>query len=433
MIGIEKNTDNLKEEYSVDTTRNNAFRIDAWVGSDLGQVRKRNEDSYFVDSNNKIFIVADGMGGGVQGDRASKRAIEVFTTYLQNNSQILQALEFPHDQGLRDKVKEVLLDAIQAANMEILKLRNSMGKVAMGTTLSALLIRGKTGVIAHIGDSRIYRVRYREVEQLTDDHSLVAQQVRDGVLTEEEAENSPFKNVLLQAIGKGEKIQPQIKFIEIEVGDQFLICSDGLSNYIKNDEIIALLNEPAGERIVPRLIDSANSRGGSDNITAIVIRISSPEHFEPTQQYNFSDIQHNSPLLRGLKRSETAQIFQLGSVQTYISGELICSEQDADRALFLILSGVVNLYRNNQWLMRLEAGKHFGQFSMLDNQGRIATAIAETEVRVLRIERQEFIDFVRRDTALGVKVVWNILKDMSFSYRGLLEKFIERPGRGNLG
>ncbi len=416
----------------MDTTQRNSFRIDAWSGSDLGQVRKRNEDSYLVDMMNKIFIVADGMGGGVQGDRASRRAIEIFTSVVHNNLKIFQALQFPHDEEVRQKVREVLSEAIHAANREIISMRNAIGKVAMGTTLSALIIRGKTGVIAHIGDSRIYRVRFREVEQLTDDHSLVAQQVRDGLITQEEADNSPFKNVLLQAIGKGEKIEPQIKFIDLDVGDQFLLCSDGLSNYLKEDEIITILSEQDGERIVPRLIDSANSRGGSDNITAIVVRISSPEHFQPTEQYDFSQILHSSPFLRGLSRAEAAQIFQIGKIENYIAGEILTREGESDRAIFLIISGKINLYRNNQWLNTLTVGQHFGQFSLLDKDGRLASAIAETESRVLRIEREDFIEFIRRDPALGVKVVWNILKHLSGAYRELLEQFlVANPTKGD--
>lgn len=402
------------------------FQIEAWVGSDLGQVRNKNEDNYLVDALNGLFIVADGMGGGVQGEKASRRAIETFSATLYNKRTLLRALEFPHDEGLRNQVIELLEQAVRAANQEILRIRKSLGtKVTMGTTMTALLLLGHTGIIVHIGDSRIYRVRYRELSQLTLDHSLVAEQVREGFITKEQAEMSPFRNVLVQAVGKGEKISPQIEFFDLEMGDQFLLCSDGLSNYLKDSEIITVLGEPEGHRIVPRLIDCANARGGSDNITAIAIRLSSPEHYQPTTEVDIGRGFSNAPLLRGLKTGESTRLLQLGKTLDFIAGERICSEDAIERSLYLIFDGKVGLYRGGHWLATLETGQHFGLFALVDGQGRLATAVAESQVRLLEISRNEFVEMLRRDPNLGVKIVWNLLKDLSFSSRQLVSRLLK--------
>lgn len=402
------------------------FQIEAWVGSDLGQVRKKNEDNYLVDALNGLFIVADGMGGGVQGEKASRRSIETFSATLYNKRELIKALAYRHDESLRNEVSELLHQAIVAANQEILRIRKGLGpNTTMGTTLTAMLLQGNTGVLAHVGDSRIYRVRYREVNQLSRDHSLVAEQVREGYITPEQAQFSPFRNVLVQAVGKSEKIAPQIEFFHLHPGDQFLLCSDGLSNYLTEDEIITVLEEPEGHRIVPRLIDCANARGGSDNITAIAIRLSSPEHYQPTTEVDIGRSFSSSPLLRGLKPAETTRTLQLGQTADYIAGERIMTEDTNARSLFLIFDGQVGLYRGGHWLTTLETGQHFGLYSLVDGKGRLATAIAESQVRILEISRGEFVELLRTDPSLGVKIVWNLLKDQSASHRGAVSRLLK--------
>lgn len=402
------------------------FQIEAWVGSDLGQVRKKNEDNYLVDALNGLFIVADGMGGGVQGEKASRRSIETFSATLYNKRELIKALAYSHDAALKEQITELLRQAIVAANQEIIRIRDSLGPgTTMGTTISAMLLQGNVGVLAHVGDSRIYRVRYREVEQLSIDHSLVAEQVREGYITPEQAEFSPFRNVLVQAIGKGEKIKPQIDFFELQPGDQFLLCSDGLSNYLTSDEIITVLEEPEGHRIVPRLIDCANARGGSDNITAIAVRLSSPEHYQPTTEVDLGRTFSSSPLLRGLKPVETTRMLQLGQTSDFIAGERITTEDSGNRSLYLIFDGQVGLYRGGTWLTTLETGQHFGLHALLDGKGRLSTAIAESQVRILEISRPEFVELLRTDPNLGVKIVWNLLKDLSSTHRGAVSRLLK--------
>jgi serine/threonine protein phosphatase PrpC len=412
----------------VSTTLSNtsSFQIESWVGSDLGQVRKKNEDNYLVDALNGLFIVADGMGGGVDGERASRRAIETFSATLYNQRDLLRKMAEGLDAKVREQISELLRKAIVAANQEILQIRKGMGSdVSMGTTISVMLIQGNHAAIAHIGDSRIYRVRYRDLAQLTEDHSLVAQQIRDGYLTPEQAKYSPFRNVILQAIGKGEKIDPQIEFFSLEIGDQFLLCSDGLHSYLTDDEIITVMAEPAGHRIVPRLIDCANARGGSDNITAIAIRLSSSEHYIPTTEVDVGQSLTHSPLLRGLKPLETTRLLQLGQTQDYIAGERITTEDAAERSLYLIFDGQVGLYRGGIWLATLETGQHFGLYALVDGKGRLMSAQAETQVRLLEIAREELLDLLRRDPNLGVKIIWNLLKDMSVAHRQTVSRLLK--------
>ena len=223
-----------------------------------GKVRDKNEDNYLVSDRGKIHIVAvaDGMGGHKAGDVASSTAIKVIKNY---------------DFGINDIVGDVK-DCINIVNDKILKKSNNHPEYkGMGTTLTLGIINNNYLVLGHIGDSRAYLYHNDFLEQITDDHSYVADLLRQGVITEEEAENHPKKNLLLRALGLEEEVE--IDIIEQELSDQeiLLLCSDGLTN-MKNDEQIqsVLSKDLKLQEQAELLSDKANAAGGYDNITAVL-------------------------------------------------------------------------------------------------------------------------------------------------------------------
>ena len=223
-----------------------------------GKVRDKNEDNYLVSDRGKLHIVAvaDGMGGHKAGDVASSTAIKVIKNY---------------DFGINDIVGDVK-DCINIVNDKILKKSNNHPEYkGMGTTLTLGIINNNYLVLGHIGDSRAYLYHNDFLEQITDDHSYVADLLRQGVITEEEAENHPKKNLLLRALGLEEEVE--IDIIEQELSDQeiLLLCSDGLTN-MKNDEQIqsVLSKDLKLQEQAELLSDKANAAGGYDNITAVL-------------------------------------------------------------------------------------------------------------------------------------------------------------------
>ena len=223
-----------------------------------GKVRDKNEDNYLVSDRGKIHIVAvaDGMGGHKAGDVASSTAIKVIKNY---------------DFGINDIVGDVK-DCINIVNDKILKKSDNHPEYkGMGTTLTLGIINNNYLVLGHIGDSRAYLYHNDFLEQITDDHSYVADLLRQGVITEEEAENHPKKNLLLRALGLEEEVE--IDIIEQELSDQeiLLLCSDGLTN-MKNDEQIqsVLSKDLKLQEQAELLSDKANAAGGYDNITAVL-------------------------------------------------------------------------------------------------------------------------------------------------------------------
>jgi protein phosphatase len=229
------------------------------VASDTGRRRLRNEDNYVVAP--PLFAVADGMGGAQAGEVASRLAASALEA---GDSDSLGGLE--------------RLDAlIQEANRRIYdRASTDPSASGMGTTMTVALVEGMTVAIGHVGDSRAYLVRGEQMEQLTDDHSLVAELLKTGKLSEEEAQVHPQRSVITRAVGTDPDVDVDAFTIEAEEDDVFLICSDGLTDMVEDEEILELMHEHRDDldKAVQALVAAANRGGGDDNITAVAFRIS---------------------------------------------------------------------------------------------------------------------------------------------------------------
>lgn len=234
--------------------------------TDIGKMRNMNQDCIYVSSEEdsiKLYILADGMGGYNGGEIASNLAVESVKNYVKNY--------FASIQLDRDSILQFLKEAMEYANrMVYQKSREEESLEEMGTTLEICLIYGNKVFIAHIGDSRVYRVRKNFIRRLTTDHSYVEKLVKDGTITREQAYTHPKKNMLIQALGCGLEIQPEIMVKGFLKEDVLVICSDGLTNMVSENEIYGILRtdiEKANEVLVSR----ANENGGLDNISVIIV------------------------------------------------------------------------------------------------------------------------------------------------------------------
>lgn len=249
--------------------------------SNVGRKRLTNEDAFLVDNELGLYVVADGMGGHSAGEVASEEAVETLHGMVRREMHVLEELDVLSAtdgeqtdgvDGLQ-RARRVLESAIQAATYMVYGLSEAdPERKGMGTTMSALLIRGEHAVTAQVGDSRIYRVREGVAEQITEDHTLVAWQIKKGLITEEEAQHSRQKNVITRAVGSREYVQVDTSGLQLQSGDAYLLCSDGLHGYVGIEEV-ADLTVLGPELAVQRAIDVANERGGRDNITSIVVEL----------------------------------------------------------------------------------------------------------------------------------------------------------------
>lgn len=243
--------------------------------TDLGRVRENNEDKfeYYVPEDERtlatrgqVFIVCDGMGGHAGGQFASELTAKTFIdVYLNHPGEDLQAS---------------MRAAVVAANRYVVQVGTAIpARKGMGTTLSALILVQNQAHAVQVGDSRIYKLRAGKLEQMTLDHTWVEEATRAGMITAAEAENHPYKHVLTRAIGGDANVEPDIFSWEVEEGDTYLLCSDGLLNHVADPEILALMEGISPSEAAWKLVAAALNGGGSDNTTVMIVRVDSVEKF----------------------------------------------------------------------------------------------------------------------------------------------------------
>jgi PPM family protein phosphatase len=233
---------------------------DQWYGSDLGRQRQGNEDNFFVRA--PLFVVADGMGGANAGEVASEMAVRSFDPELPDGNPA-----------------EALVDVIEGANRRIHDRSHSdESSSGMGTTVTAAYVSDEEVIVAHVGDSRAYRLRDGELVRLTTDHSLVGELVARGKLTEAQAESHPQRSVITRALGPEAQVKVDVDIFPARPGDVFLLCSDGLTSMVHEPQLKPLVEGADDlETLGRKLIDAANAAGGRDNITVVLFRLEAVE------------------------------------------------------------------------------------------------------------------------------------------------------------
>lgn len=242
--------------------------------TDVGCVRKHNEDNFLVDDELGLYIVADGLGGHAAGEVASQIVVERVGQFIATTVEQDRTWPTAYDTSLPydgNRLKAALLMSDQAILDNI---QANPERESMGSTVVACLIREGVVTIVHVGDSRAYLLRGGTIRQLTRDHSWVAEQIENGFLTPEEARRHPFRNVITQALGNGGDLDVVVQELPIQEGDRVLLCSDGLSGMIQDSEMLSLVEgAPDLQEAARRLVEKANEHGGEDNITVVLVGI----------------------------------------------------------------------------------------------------------------------------------------------------------------
>lgn len=250
-----------------------ALAVEVAGKTDVGCVRANNEDNFGFDSRYGIFVVCDGMGGQAAGEVASKMGVDILLDYFRKEMPTVQnplSITAATSSGSRR-----LANAIQLANQTIFEAgQEQNGHGGMGSTIVAALVHGNSLAIAHVGDSRIYLIRQGAIQQLTQDHSLVMEQVRRGYITLEQAQKSEMQNIILRALGSEEVVEADVEDLVALPGDLLLMTSDGLTRHVNDEEILEIVQRAAGlEQACAQLVEIAKQRGGDDNITCLLVRI----------------------------------------------------------------------------------------------------------------------------------------------------------------
>jgi protein phosphatase len=246
--------------------------------TDVGRKRDHNEDAFYLPSDIRLAIVADGMGGHASGEVASALAVDTIVDYFTRTAD-MQPLTWPYkvDRDLRGDTNR-MTTSVLLANLEIHeKAQREAACKGMGTTVVATYFLDDTVIVGHVGDSRVYRLRDGQMTQLTEDHSLINDYIKMKRVTAEEAENWPHKNVIVRALGMKDSVQVDIIAEHPQIGDCYLMCSDGLCGMLTDDQMAHMLRTSTDlDATVAQLIDGANEEGGVDNITVVLARIEEP-------------------------------------------------------------------------------------------------------------------------------------------------------------
>jgi serine/threonine protein phosphatase PrpC len=387
-----------------------------YAATDVGKVRDHNEDNFLVDKKLSLFIVADGMGGHAAGEVASAIAVRTVHEEIKREKELLDDYAAGATGASKVTTKDVvalLEHAVQRACSKIHEeARADPAKRGMGTTLSALLVVGHQGFIAHVGDSRIYLARGARIQQVTEDHTVYNELIKRGKLTREQIEKVQQKNAITRAVGVYERVEVDTLVIELIAGDTLVLASDGLHGYLETAED---LREPLaleGDESVKALITLANERGGKDNITTLVVKVGEEGADDAARARRLAlkrDVLANMPLFARLTERELLRVMQSVEVRAFADGASVIKEGDKGDELFIVLEGKVRVSRGEQTLTHLGPGEHVGEMALIRSVPRSATVTAVGDAELIAIRRADFFEILRKEHEVAVKMLWQFL------------------------
>jgi PPM family protein phosphatase len=388
--------------------------VKAYGVTDIGRKRKRNEDSHVIAPEIGLYAVADGMGGHNAGDVASQRAVEVVRAIVTEHVEVLRAFAEDPSPDRGAAAARLVEQAIQGACADIYRMAGADPKLrGMGTTFVCLVVAGERGVVAHVGDSRLYLHRRGSLHALTEDHTLIAEQIRAGAITADDAKNSPFKGVLTRALGAHESVQVDSLVVDLLPGDVFLLCSDGLYGYLPDADLSERFDDATvDEALAAGLVTTANERGGRDNITALIVSAEDAGADEASTIARI-DVLRRIPLFQHLTYRELNEVLAVAQTRNYAAGATVVQEGEPGGDLFVLLDGEVTVEQGGLAIAVLGAGGHFGEMGLVDAGPRSASVLARQPLRAMVIHRDAVLALMQREPTLAVKLLWAFVQVLS--------------------
>lgn len=403
--------------------------VQVWAISDTGRARKANEDAYLVAPDLGLVAVADGMGGFQRGDVASELACRVLREVVAAGVDHLAAFRAEPTEAHRDAVLDLLEDGVQQACRQVhetsLSLTGEGGR--MGTTLDAVLVVGTTAFLVHVGDGRVFLSRGGELHPLTEDHTLVQQQLNEGLIDEAQARTARNKNVITRALGVFASVLVDSLAFEIDPRDRFVLCTDGLHRYIGKRELGFVLGQAGPEQAARQLVDAANERGGRDNITVAIAGLASPEAADRVaddRTRERMDVLRQVDLFQSCTYRQLLEFTQQAREVEARPGQELFEDGAPGEDFYVIVSGRVSIEKQGTVLAELGPGHYFGELVLVDRPVRSATARALTEARFLVMGRAGFQRVIRQDGALGTAVLWQMLRKLAQHLRSTNERLV---------
>ncbi len=392
--------------------------------TDVGLKRKQNEDSLLAAEEFGVFVVADGVGGRKAGELASAITVNTFQAYAPTMKATVDAFAANPSRETRLAVLSLLDQACNAASRRVYESAASTGRQGMTTTLVAAVVGGGAAFLCHVGDSRIYLLRNGALRQVTEDHSMINELIRQGTMTAEEANNTRYRNVITRAIGLYPTVRTDTLHLELLDGDRLLLCSDGLSDMVEDEDMATMLGLPKVPAAVDALLQAALDAGGRDNVTVVAIE---PEALLQAETVAArARAMENLFLFGDLPDHARLRVGRIVSERFVAPGEVVMRQGEPGDTLFVIVQGQFSVRINGAEVAVAEAGEHFGELALVDEEPRSADIIAKGFGHLIGIDRAALQEFCIVEPGLGNVMLWRLLNTLGHRLRAANQKLIDQ-------
>ena len=385
--------------------------------SDVGLVRKNNEDSFLIDKEIGLSIVCDGVGGHKGGEYASRETAKLCQKSLRENQKVIKNFLDNANESNAYQVQRLIDHAINLSCQRVWQMGREEGELqGMGTTIVLTLILGKKCFLAHVGDSRAYLFRNSDLIQMTEDHSLVMEMFKNGLIQADQLEKHPDKNILSRAIGMSKRAKVDQVFFDLYQGDTIVLCTDGVTDLISNEEIknhceVLSTDEYSTTKIGNTLVGEANKRGGKDNSTVVCIRLSEGESNKRILEK--TEALKRISLFENYTYKELVKLLNIAKVRNYKKGDIVIQKGDAGQELFVSLKGTIGVYSQSVLLNTIGKHEYFGEMALIRDELRSANLVANDDCRVLIFPKASFIKLLSENPGMESKTLWRFLEVLS--------------------
>ncbi len=382
-----------------------------------GAVREHNEDNFLIDPKLRLFIVADGMGGHRAGEVASAMSVNLFRKLIRRHRDVVEACQAQDNAENRKKLRKLLDDAVLATNHLVLQHSSSHPWLAgMGTTFTGLILAGHHGFLAHVGDSRAYLVREGAANQITQDHTLLNALRSEGKIKALHELRAQFRNAVTRAVGVEPHLEVDVADFEVLPGDRFLLCSDGLYEYLDGDDLAAHIEsrkDQSCDELVQSMLDLAVQSGGSDNITALWVEAEPAEDEEALAQGRRRErirFLADLPLFDGLDDDEIAAVESKMHEWEVRRGDVLDKPGGNTPQVCVLLVGRLGVFLRDEHVDSLRPGTVYGVASMVSRRPSRDEVRALTDCRVLAISNGDMHELLAAPDSLAQRLTWNLAR-----------------------
>ncbi|MDH3731130.1 MAG: protein phosphatase 2C domain-containing protein [Acidimicrobiia bacterium] len=388
--------------------------------TDRGVLRSGNEDAFVIDVDLGLYAVCDGVGGHAAGEVASAIAIGAIERLVREHADLMARVE--RDPGCAAELQALAADAVRQACRDVYDRASADKSLAgMGCTATVLLVAGAKAVMAHVGDTRLYVVRSGEAHQLSSDHTLAADLVRQKAITIEEMRDHPHSHVLTRALGAQPSVEVEALSFDLVGGDRLVLCSDGFSDYLPSPTWLAdRVSRVAVEDLPDHLVDFAIACGGRDNITVLAVAVEGlADEPSPTQPVALPlDILRSSFLFADLTLAQLTRVLDRCQTRDHHDGEIVRTVGDIHDELLVVSRGSLRVVAPDGRRIDLGVGQHLGEALVLRPRSIRSTIVASEPASVLALNRSSLLDLSNRRPWLGVSLLTRLVERLSVDRSG---------------